>query len=46
MTFETSTQFLTNACLNRETDTFNNISSQLVIGRVPKVGSNLCDILY
>ncbi|CAD8139664.1 unnamed protein product [Paramecium octaurelia] len=46
MTFETSTQFLTNACLNRETDTFNNLSSQLVIGRVPKVGSNLCDVLY
>lgn len=45
MSFETSTQFLTNACLHRETDFLDSVSSQIVMGRVPKVGSNMCDII-
>lgn len=46
MSFETCVKFLTNAATNNEIDTLATPSSQIVLGRVPQVGTGVFDILH
>jgi len=44
MSFETTMKFLTEACLFTDTDNMTTPSSQLVLGRVCKTGTGICDV--
>jgi hypothetical protein len=46
MSFETSTYFLSNTSMQRQHDDLTSISSQIVVGKVPKIGTNMCDVFF
>lgn len=46
MSYETTMNFLTQASLSRELENMSTPSAQIVLGRVPKVGTGMFDILY
>ena len=46
MSFETCVKFLTNASVNCEIDMKETPSSDIVLGRVPKIGTGMFDILH
>eukprot|EP00828_Plagiopyla_frontata_P028754 TRINITY_DN3715_c0_g1_i1.p2 TRINITY_DN3715_c0_g1~~TRINITY_DN3715_c0_g1_i1.p2 ORF type:complete len:201 (-),score=25.66 TRINITY_DN3715_c0_g1_i1:125-727(-) len=46
MSFETTMQFLTNAALYREKEDNESLSSAIVLGRVPKVGTGMFDLRH
>ena len=46
MSFETTMKFLIQASMNLEVDNNKSISSQIVLGRVPKVGTGVFDLRH
>jgi DNA-directed RNA polymerase I subunit RPA1 len=46
MSFETTMKYLVNSCLINDTDDMSTPSSALVLGRVPKVGTGVFDIIH
>lgn len=46
MSFETASQFLTDATLKGAVDDLRTPSSALVLGRVAPVGTGVCDIYH
>ena len=44
--FETSTAFLTDACLGQQLDNNSTPSSSIVLGQIPKIGTGVFDLLH
>lgn len=46
MTFETTVKFLCDSTMQREIEYGKSPSSQIILGRVPKVGTGMFDVRY
>jgi hypothetical protein len=45
MTFETTMEFMLNACLTKEVDTAQSASAKIILGQVPKCGTGMFSVL-